>query len=232
MEKLISKVYEEKLQDGSIENIISQEIEKMVKECCCDLFSWNGVIKKQMEEKIKDLMGGVLERSDFSKYTIKLTKIINEILPNTALADYKQITDNLKCILEEKAMTTRDTIKLSEIFKKYCDFMEGLTFYEVDLEDEDSVEYDEYKTATLTTRMEMHGGQIVFYTEGLENGEKYRYKLRRWNNHVRYDKDFKLSEFEMLDSFSCFIMMLSNNFVKIEFDIKEDYDEVNVTIED
>lgn len=223
MEELIKKVYEEKLANGSIEKIISEEIDKMVKSVCCSLFEWNGVIKNQMNEKIKEVMSTVIEKSDFSKYVQKLTYIINETLPNTALEDYREIAKRIEETCGKKSLTNKNTIKLSEIFKKYCSYLENKTFSDGDFENDSHIEIDDDgRTYYLNATMKVKGNTIRFYLDddNLEENVKnnFSFEIRKYGSTIYYRCEKTMDEIALIDSFEMFLIMLSNNNVKLEED--------------
>lgn len=240
MQEIIKKVYNEKLNDGTIEKIVADKIDEMVKSCCDDLFKWNGIIKKQMEEKLKEVMSTVVENSDFSQYVQKLTYIINQVLPETALQDYKNIGEAIESTCGSKALSYKDTVKLSDIFKAYCEYVEEETFSECDFDDDDIHDDGEGKKyVELTLKMDV-GNYINFYIDGryitmdYKDREDYAFRLRKWSssNHVSYDKKIPLDELRYISKFEMYLIMLSNNNVKIEFDCNDEECEVECEIEE
>lgn len=238
MEDLIKKVYEEKLQNGSIEKIINDEIDKMVKSTCTSLFEWNGIIKKQMEEKIKDVMSNVIEKTDFSNYTQKLIYIINNTLPNTALADYSKIGELIENTCGKKALTYKDTVKLSNLFKMYCEYIENETFYESEFEHEIELDDEGDKTAYLDLNMEINPRtkNIKFYIDESDldpyTQRYYSFEVRKNNSTISIYCDKKVSNLSSISKFEMFLIMLSNNSVKIDFDCENLRKEVVVNVEE
>lgn len=236
MENLIKEVFEKKMQDGSIEAIISKKIEELVSSSCDSLFRWDGLIKKQMEEKIKEMMSDVLESSDFSKYTIKLTTLINSVLPDTALESYKNIGENIKSVCGTKLPTYKEKVKLSEIFENYTKFIEDETFVRSDFEDtsdieegvgniECNMEYDHYK------------GEVTFKIEGVENADDYKkvVKLNRYDGKHYISRgnfeSMELSSLRHADKFELYLMVLSNSYAKLDIDTEEAEETAEVEVE-
>ncbi len=62
MKELIEKVFEEKLNNGTIEQIVGKHIENMVSEIMKDSMSWNGQVKKALAEKMNPLMLKAVKR--------------------------------------------------------------------------------------------------------------------------------------------------------------------------
>lgn len=66
MKDLINKVFEEKMQDGSIEKIVADKINEMVVRVCESQMGYNGAAKKAMEDRLSPLIMQAIERSDLS----------------------------------------------------------------------------------------------------------------------------------------------------------------------
>lgn len=239
MNELINKVYQNKLADGTIEAVISKEIEVLIKKCCEDLFSYNGPIKNAMKEKINEAMGNVVERSDFSHYVVKMTELINQVLPETALPDYKKMVDNIASIAGAK-MEFCPKVKLSEIFDKYCAMIKDGSYTDTDVEDSDNIYNDEGdKTYNITCSYEHEDDYLEFNTEGfdLDNQTKYnfRFKVHRWSNGtiaLSNSNKYSLSDLSSLNSFEVYMLLLKQQFAEITIDDENQECDVEITIED
>lgn len=236
MENLIKEVFEKKMADGSIEAIINKKIEELVSSSCDSLFRWDGLIKKQMEAKLKEIMGNVLEYSDFSNYTIKLTTLINSILPETALEDYKNIGESIKAVCGTKVPEYKEKVKLTEIFENYVKYIEDETFSRDDFEDTSDIdegsghincymEYDNYE------------GKVTFKIEGVENADEYEkvIKIDRISGdyHIsrRNFKSMELNDLRHADKFELYLMVLSNCYAKLDIDKEETEDTASVEVD-
>lgn len=236
MENLIKKVYQEKMNDGTIEKIVGEKFNEMVKAACDDLFRWNGPVKKQLEEKLKDVTSGLVERTDFSKYVTKMQYIINEALENSAAADYKEIAESLKAILGQKQIESFSKIKASELFKKYCDYIKNVDFSKIEVEDHVDVDYDDgYPTAYLTCEMALDytDTKLVFECNDVDNSENYRFEISiNRDNEIRFKPKIDITDYKHLDDFTCYLLMLSNNWVKVEFDERALSEDIEINIEE
>lgn len=238
MEKLIKKVYEEKMQDGSFEKIVSEEFNKMVKNACESLFGYYGPLKKDIENKLKEVMGSLIDNTDFSSYVTKIQYIINEALEETAASDYKKVAESLKSILGQKHIETFSTIKASELFKEYCSFMANEELDESDLADHIDIDYDDgEKTAYLECVMQLDDYHKVlrFNCNDVNDFKETKYKFEialTRNNEIRFKPKIALTDYRFLDQFTCYLLMLSNNWVKVELDKTYSTNDVNVRISD
>lgn len=236
MENLIKEVFEKKMQDGSIEAIINKKIEELISSACNDLFTWNGVIKKQMDEKLKEVMSDVLERSDFSKYTIKLTTLINSVLPETALADYKNISNSIKTICGTKLPEYKEKVKLTEIFENYVKFIEGEVFSRSDFEDISNIE-DGYGSIECYMDYDEYEQQATFKIEGVKNADEYEkmIKIDRicGDYHVSRGnfKNMEIKDLRHADKFELYLMVLSNSYVKLAINNIECEDTAGVEVD-
>ncbi|SUA70143.1 hypothetical protein [Paenibacillus polymyxa] len=72
LENSIKDVISKKLEDGTVEKLIEQQLEKGVVNALENLFRSYGDVTKIIEEKVKSVMVPYLESYDYSKYIIKL----------------------------------------------------------------------------------------------------------------------------------------------------------------
>lgn len=237
MENLIKKVYEEQMTNGTFEKIVAEEFNKMVRNACNDLFSWNGSIKKELEDKLKECMCGLIDKTDFSKYVTKIKYIINDALENTAASDYKLVAESLKAILGQKHIESFSTITASEIFNKYCDYIESTQFNEYDLADHIDTEWDDDgKTAVVECKMDFDKCHrvIVFECEDVSALDENKYKFEihlTGSNEIRFKPKININDYRYLDDFTCYLLMLTNNWVKVDFDSEYETADVNILVD-
>lgn len=242
MNEIIKKIYDDKLSDGTFEKIVSENFEKMVNDACKDLFTWNGPIKKQMEEKIKGVMSGVLEGTDFSTYVVKLQDVINESLKNTSLEDYKEVAKSVKSICGVNEIEYRQKVSVSEMFKNYVEYLQE-EFVESDFDDDEISSEEGTKNAYL---------ECYVNVEDVDDEEEkgYFYKKRdrkvvtlnhdkeddhpdtviqfhlekdysgNWN--VRIDKNFKITDLRYLPNFITYLINLEQRSANIQIDTSDD----------
>lgn len=236
MENLIKEVFEKKMKDGTIETIINKKIEELVNSSCDSLFKYNGIIRKQMEEKLEEVMSNVLENSDFSSYTIKLTTLINSILPDTALEDYKNISENIKTVCGTKLPPYKEKLGLSEIFDKYVEYIEGEVFNKSDFEDSGEID-GRYGYVECFMEYDYCDNKITFKIEGVENADDYEKVVKidiiGGDRHIsrRNFENNNLFELKYASKFDCYLMVLSNMYVKLELDKEESESTACVEVE-
>ena len=231
MKDLIKKVYEEKMSDGTFEKIVANKFEKMIEESCQNLFTWNGDIKKQMEEKIKGVMSGLLETTDFGDYVTKLQLVVNETIKNSSLGNYKEIAENIQKVCGHPDYKYGEKIKLSDIFEKYIEWIEN-EFEESDFDDDEIDRDDGTKTASLDcsldTEESRHKISVVLGNEKVEHKAETEIRfdlIKRYREDtyfVDFNTDFRISDLRRLPSFTMYLLNLKQYYVDIEVDCDSD----------
>ena len=108
------------MNDGTVEELVSDAVTKALKSSIEDQFNWKGEGKKIIDEKVKEVMTPAIERVDLDEYTVKLDAVLTEIINSTNLIDNKEILGNFKSLMTEP---DKDTISLKEVFEKYKEYV-------------------------------------------------------------------------------------------------------------
>lgn len=98
LENSIKDVIATKLEDGTVERLIAEELEKGIRGSIKELFGYRGDANKVIESKIKSVMVPYLESYDYSDYVLKLDTVLVEILENTTLDNKKMLENFLSLI--------------------------------------------------------------------------------------------------------------------------------------
>ena len=61
-EERIANTVKEKLNDGAVEKIIAEEMEKAIQSAVSRAFGWNGEIQNAINEKVKEVIAPAIER--------------------------------------------------------------------------------------------------------------------------------------------------------------------------
>lgn len=120
LENRIQETVSRKMNDGTIEKMIEEQMEKAVKTALDDVFGYSGNGRKLLKEKFDEVMCPAIKNHNFNKYIVKLDSVLTEIINNTNLAENKQILDNFSYLMKDEDFKE---IKLSEVFKQYCDYV-------------------------------------------------------------------------------------------------------------
>lgn len=119
-EERIAKAVTDKLNDGTVEELVSDAVTKALKSSIEEQFRWSGEAKKIIDEKVKEVMTPAIERVNLDEYTVKLDAVLTEIINSTNLIDNKEILGNFKSLMTEP---DKDTISLKEVFEKYKEYV-------------------------------------------------------------------------------------------------------------
>lgn len=146
-EKRLSEIVANKLNDGSIENIINEQIEEAVKKALGDVFGYRGEAKVLLEKKIGEVIVPIIERHDFNKYLVKLDEVLTSVVNQTNLSENKHILEAFEeCMKEPK----KKEIGLSEIFAMYTKHVaENVSTDNLEAQCEDGEPYYECVTANM-----------------------------------------------------------------------------------
>lgn len=234
-EERIAEKVNEKLNDGTVERLVEQYIEKGVSEALNGVFSWNGEGKKLIEKKLNETIVPVIEHHDFNQYLAKLDATLTEIVNSTILADNKKILENFKGLMKE---TESKEIKLSDIFKRYCQHVaDNVSTDDLEACCEDGDPYYEHVTASMEVEHEDKGWfkssfdncTVKFICEEDEdlNCQIKLYKGvndDKWS-FIGYGDSIDINSLRSLSDFEVFLMTLKRGFEHITMDEESDYDD-------
>lgn len=238
LESAIKDVIAQKLEEGMIERLVAENLEKGVNKCLESLLGSWGDVTKVIEAKIKEVMVKQLESYDYSQYVVKLDCVLTEILQHTAL-DNKVILENFKKLMVDQEIPK--VVKVSEIFDEWKRFVSknvDTSDLEIDYEDEPTyenvevtmeVERDEKRSWSSSS---FEYAKIIFECE---KDEKLNYELRiskfgkyGWSLSSS-EIDTSIKSLKSLDDFQIYLLKLYQGHPDIEID--ENYlinDEVEV----
>lgn len=232
LEERITNAVMEKLNDGTVEQIVKVSVETAINKSLDDLFSWSGAGKKMIDEKVKEAIIPVIERHDFNQYIVKLDSVLTEIINHTSLAENEKILENFKSLMVEPDMKV---IKLSDIFKKYCEYVA----HDVDTDNlevccEDGEPYYEPVTANMEVE---HKDRWISSSEycrvkfSCEEDKELNKELRlyrsrddrNWTISYVMDTFCDINSLRNLSDFDVFLMTLRRAFVDVELDTESEY---------
>lgn len=235
IENSIKDVISTKLEDGTIEKLIGEQLEKGVINALDSLFRSYGDVTKVIEEKVKSVMVPYLEQYDYSKYIVKLDSVLVDVLKSASLENKKLLTNFKDLMQVEEKMKS---IKLSELYEKWMDYVaknvktddlevqydDGVSYESVDVRFE--VDYNEsrkwgsFEYAVLTFECE-HDEEMNFtislskYNKGSDKG---------WD--IRYDQEHNLKSLRHINEFEILLMKLSQNYTTLIIDEDSGSDDV------
>ena len=232
LEERITNAVAQKLTDGTVEELVKKNVESAINKSLDDLFSWSGAGKKMIDEKVKEVIVPVIERHDFNQYIVKLDSVLTEIINQTSLAENEKILENFKALMIEPEIKV---IKLSDIFKKYCEYVA----HDVDTSDlkaccEDGDPYYEPVTANMEvdhedrwlSSSEYCGVKFSCDEDKELNKELRLYRIRddrNWTISYEIDTFCDINSLRSLSDFDIFLMTLKRAFVDVELDTESEY---------
>lgn len=241
LETNVKDVISKKLEDGTIEKIIEEQLEKGVASAMESLFRSYGDVTKIIENKIKEVMVPYIEKYDFSEYITKLDQVLLEVLNHSSLEN-KQLLENFKDLMVgyeegEKNITS------SALFKKYQEYVAAkCSTDDLEICYEDNVSYEPVEVTMEFEEdnrswSQFKDGKLIFECEKDESlnvviplsqwTDSYRYKEEKWN--LRFKRPSDLNSLRNLNSFEVYLMALSQNFADIIID--ESYETEDVYLD-
>lgn len=234
LEEKIVQTINEKFSDGTIERLISEKLNESIMKALDDVLGYGGKARKLLSSKIDEVMVPAIERHDFNQYLVKLDSILTEIINNTSLADNKSLLESFKELMTEPKLKE---IKISEIFKKYCEYVAA----DVDTDNlEANCEGGDPYYSHVTARMEVERERDSWGTYEhcyvkffCEEDESLNYQIRLFA--TRGVNDWRIIEgagdsIDMLslrnmNQFQVFMCVLNRGFVHIVIDEDDDCDD-------
>lgn len=228
-EERIVKAVRDKLNDGTVEELVSDAVTKALKSSIEEQFKWNGDAKKVIDEKVKEVMTPTIERVNLDEYTVKLDTVLTEIINSTNLIDNKEILGNFKSLMTEP---DKDVISLEDVFEKYKEYVSK----NLDTSDLEVYTDDEPRYQNVTAEVDVHirdnifGGRfcdLVFKCEEDEKLTKVIHLYESKSNRfciMRFKSELDINSLRSIDEFDIFMMRLDRAFCDIT-DIMEMYDD-------
>lgn len=253
MEDLIKKVFNEKLNDGTIEEIVRKKIDEMISSILQDQMSWSGAVKKGLEERLKPIMLEAVAKCDLSQTAAVVTDLLNSAVKTSPVHLIKDTYDGIKTLFatneEAQDISFGKKVRLSDIFKFYVKTFAEETYYESDLEDKDiDIHYDDcsekyaYIGAVMeveeTTRENYWGRSKTEYRITLSNNYNDKdivFSVKdSYDGTLRIDIDtgnMLLAELRHIPSIFLYLIQLKNCWCDIHIDTENEMEEVEVKVE-
>lgn len=226
IENSIKDVISQKLEDGTIEKLVGEQLEKGVTAALDNLFRSYGDVTKIIEEKVKSVMVPYLESYDYSHYLVKLDNVLVEVLKSAAL-DNKKLLGNFKELMVEEK---RKSIKVSELFSIWTKYVEkNVETDGLDITYDDGVSYEsvscifEFIEDDNKSWSSFEDGKLTFECEHDEK-MNFEIKLSRYGKHfdkpwdICYKSNSEIRSLRYLDEFEVLLIKLDQADVKIEMD--------------
>ena len=232
-EERISQAVSGKLNDGSIDELINNKLEEAVAKTLDDTLGWNGKGRELLKSKVEDILIPCIERHDFNQYLVKLDTCLTEMINNTSLADNKTILENFKGLMKEPEFKT---IKLSEIFEKYCECVaSNVNTSNLEAVCEDGEPYYEHVSATLDVNCESRkwfssSSEDCIVTLNCDEDPDLNCEMKLYRNEsdriwriLKCCGSVDINTLRYMNGFEVFMHMLERAFIRIELDTHGEY---------
>jgi hypothetical protein len=234
IENEIKSVIESKLQEGIIEKLVGENLEKGINSAISNLMGSYGDVTKVIEKKIKDVMIDQLSGYDYSKYIVKLDHILTEILKHTAL-DNRKILENFKDLMTDTEIPK--VINVSDIFEEYCKYV-AKNIDTSDLEvntDDGNPSYEFVDVSFEATENEKRSwssyeNYSLFFECEKDENMNFEVKLKRWKNdkywHIQDDEKYDIESLRRLNKFKIYLFKIKQKYANIQIDTFNGEEEV------
>lgn len=219
LENSIKDCISKKLEDGTIEHLVEEQLQKGIQNALNSLFSSYGDVTKVIEREIKSVMLPHLERFNYSKYIMKLDTVLTEILESTT-SEHTMLLENFKGLMTDRG---EKSVTVEGLFEKYKEYVadnvetkdldviyeDGERYEPVnvsyDLEVEDSQAWSCMEYATLTFLCEEDedmnfGVRLNRYKQDESEAWNIRYDVNPVIRSIRFLKSF---EIELINLTQC-----------------------------
>lgn len=235
LENSIKDVISKKLEDGTVEKLVEEHLEKGVSKALESLFSSYGDVTKVIEEKVKSVMVPYLEGYDYSDFITKLDTVLVEILQSSTIEN-KKLLGNFKALMMDDG---QESIKVSELFDHYIKYVSR----EVDTDDLE-VNYDDgvsYEPVSVEFDVQhdvkydwssFKYANLVFTCDHDEEHMNFALQLSKYDHdreegwEVRYDREPSIKSLRYLNEFELLLIRLSQHDTRIILDDESDSEEV------
>lgn len=235
LENTIKDVIAQKMQDGTVEKLIAEQVEKGVTNALNSLFGSYGGVTKVIEKQVKAVMVPYIEGYDFSQYLVKMDAVLVDVLKHSAAADNKALLQNFKELMLPE---DREEIKASTLFKVWCDYVaKNVETDGLEIDYEDGVRYQSVEVMLGVDFDEDRGWSSFDYatlTLTCEHDEKMNFAIRlsrykkdkkdHWS--ISYDSVKDISSLRHLNEFEILLMRLNQARTKLIMDMDYKCDEV------
>ena len=236
LENSIKDVITKKLEDGTVEKLVSEQLEKGVVNALNSLFRSYGDVTKVIEEKVKCVMVPYLENYDYSKYITKLDSVLVDVLKNSAL-DNKKLLENFKTLMVGESIP--EEIKMSDIFKKWCKYCENnVDKSELDLDYEGGYINVSFSIEDVSNDWSNYKTLIVTFECEEDEDLRLEFSIQTWrkNENEKYSSNYKrpceLNSLRHLNDFDMLLLQVSQGYENIVLDSDGDSDEIFIEYEE
>ncbi|MCD7911049.1 hypothetical protein KC480_05855 [Bacillus velezensis] len=235
LENSIKDIVAEKLEDGTVKQLVEKQFEKGLNNVLDKLFSSYSDVGNIIESQLKSVIIPYLEGYDYSRYITKLDAVLTEVLKKSSVENEK-LLKNFKKLIEQENLAKN--IKVTDLFERWKEYVSenvDTDELEVDLDDEPSYQnvevtleviYDDVPSWSIYER-----GRVIFECEHDEN-MNCEIQISRWKDreseewNIEYKSTHDINSLRYLDEFEILLMKLTQNNTRLILDSNAESDEV------
>lgn len=227
----IARIASDVLASGEIEKIMQEKIRKGFEDAIDSAFRW-GELNRAIETRVKEVLVPYVERYDMNRYVVKLDEILSQIVEQSAVADNKKMLENFKNLM---VSPVEGTIKLEDLFGRYCQFVAknvDVSELEVDTDDEPTYEYVTALAEVVDDeeprffKSQFKHASLYLHVEDSED-LCFNIRLSKWEHDyedgfdVRYDAEPTIPGLSRMSDFEVFLCALQQARVKLICDERQ-----------
>ena len=229
-EEKIAKCINEKLNDGTVERIINEKLEKGISSAIDDLFGYGGTAKKLIVSKVEEVMIPTIEKHDFNQYLVKMDTVLTELINKTSFPENKQILENFQCIMKDDVESFA-IVPISKVYEKWKEMVAS----DIDTDDLEVFTDDRPCYQNATVNMEIvdkerewlgtsYNDRIVKFTCDEDESMNCEFPIHRYSDKEYWNVDMDSIPMDILslhhmNEFEIFIQKMRRNWSKIDVDI-------------
>ena len=229
-EQKITDCVNHKMNDGTVERLIEEKLEKGISDAISELFSYGGKAKKVLVGKFEETMIPVIEDHDFNQYLVKLDSVLTEIVNNTSVADNEVILENFKRLMKSP-VEDFSIVPISKIYDEWQNYVsENIDTSKLEIDYDDTPSYCDATTNMEVEKDERHwfsstrDDYIVKFTCDEDEDMNCEFKLSGGysDSSLRIDATtipMDIHSLRTLSKFEIFIQQLIRSYSKIDLDI-------------
>lgn len=107
------------LSDGTVDGIIRQKLTEAYTRAIDNSCNF-GPVRDAISQKINDLIVPAIEGHNFSKYLVKLDKLLADIVNETAFPEYRKLLGNFASVMKTDIPRTVTLDDILEHYAKFC----------------------------------------------------------------------------------------------------------------
>ncbi|MBG9776091.1 hypothetical protein [Brevibacillus laterosporus] len=233
IEENIKDVISKKLEDGMVEKLIEEQLEKGINNALSSLFGSYGDATKVIEQQVKSVIVPYLESYDYSDYIVKLDSVLVDVLKNSAL-EHKKLLTNFKELM--KPSESEKSLKVTDLYERWMDYAAknvNTDNLKIDYDDGASYEYIDVRFEVdynENRNWDIYEYAVLSFECEQDEEMNFSIRLSRWKERsdmgwsMNFDTVHELSSLRHLKEFEIQLMKLAQNHTKIILDKDCDQD--------